>query len=61
MTRCPRCNSTAPHMHPAVQHEGEVELCTHDFHLMPTRQNVPAYIAAVRSKQGLPSTDGANR
>lgn len=48
--RCPRCNSPAPHQHPAVQHEGEVEICTHGFHLKPTPMNRPAYIAAVRAK-----------
>lgn len=48
---CPRCGSPAPHLHPAVQFEGEVEVCTHKFHLKATPQNVPAYIAAVREKQ----------
>lgn len=48
MSKCPKCKSTAPHMHPAVQHEGEVRLCTHDFHLKETPQNIPAYVAAVR-------------
>lgn len=32
-------------MHPAVQYGGEVEICTHDFHLTETPQN--AYIADV--------------
>ena len=49
--RCPRCQSNAPHMHPAVQYEGEVELCTDNFHLEPTNQNKPAYIAAVLAKR----------
>lgn len=49
--KCPTCNSTAPHMHPAMQHEGEVELCVDDFHLMPTNQNTPNYIAAVLAKR----------
>ena len=31
--RCPRCNSPAPHLHPAMQYEGEVQVCTHQFHL----------------------------
>ena len=47
MNRCPRCNSPAPHQHPAAQHEGEVELCTHAFHLTPSSQNRPEYIQAV--------------
>lgn len=51
MTNCPTCKSTAPHMHPAVQREGEVELCIDSFHLTPTRQNRPAYIAAVEAKR----------
>lgn len=45
---CPTCGSSAPHMHPAVQHEGEVSVCADDFHLTPTVQNRPEYIAAVR-------------
>lgn len=53
---CPTCGSTAPHMHPAIQHEGEVELCADAFHLTPTRQNRPEYIAAVQAMTS-PSTD----
>lgn len=30
--RCPRCDSPAPNLHPAVQHEGEVQPCPHPFH-----------------------------
>lgn len=51
MDRCPKCNSSAPHMHPAVQHEGEVVLCVDAFHLRPTPQNRPEYIAAVDRKR----------
>lgn len=51
MTKCRTCGSTAPHMHPAMQHEGEVELCTNAFHLTPTPQNKPEYIEAVSAKQ----------
>lgn len=39
---CPICKSTAPHLHPAVQHEGEVEVCIDDFHLRDTPQNTDA-------------------
>ena len=49
--RCPRCDSPAPHLHPAVQFEGEVETCTHDFHLMLTPQNTPEYIKGVLAKR----------
>lgn len=51
MKRCPTCNSPAPHMHPAVQYEGEVELCIDDFHLTPTPQNPPEYIERVLAKR----------
>jgi len=46
-TRCPRCNSPAPHLHPAVQFEGEVGTCIDDFHLQATPSNRPEYIAQV--------------
>jgi hypothetical protein len=29
---CPRCWSPSPILHPAIQHEGEVQECTHPFH-----------------------------
>lgn len=32
---CPRCGSTAPGLHPAVQHEGEVQICPHPWHTPP--------------------------
>jgi hypothetical protein len=38
--RCPRCDSPAPHLHPAVQHEGEVQPCSDAFHLQPTPENI---------------------
>lgn len=47
MNECPKCTSTAPHLHPAVQHGGEVGLCTDPFHLQPTPQNTPEYVADV--------------
>lgn len=55
--KCPRCTSTRPHLHPAVQHGGEVELCTDDFHLTPTNQNGPKYIAAVLKKRARLATE----
>jgi len=50
MTNCPRCDSPQPHLHPAVQYGGEVELCTHAFHLTVTPQNTPERIASVYGK-----------
>ena len=51
--RCPSCTSNAPHLHPAVQHGGEVEMCTDEFHLRPTPQNTGAHIALVRATRAL--------
>jgi hypothetical protein len=59
---CPACGSTAPHLHPAVQHEGEVKLCADPFHLTPTPQNKPDYIAAVEaSRAAISAPSGQER
>ena len=58
MNRCPICDSREPHLHPAVQHEGEVELCVDDFHLTPTYHNRPEFIAAVLKKRAERAPEG---
>jgi hypothetical protein len=37
--KCPRCDSPAPHLHPAMQFEGEVQPCTHPYHQQRTPEN----------------------
>jgi hypothetical protein len=44
--RCPRCDSPAPWAHPAVQHEGEVQLCEHRWH-EPTADEIRKRESAV--------------
>jgi hypothetical protein len=35
MSKCPKCSSPKPKLHPAVQFEGEVQPCQHAFHDQP--------------------------
>lgn len=44
--KCPTCKSPAPHLHPAVQHEGECQICTDPFHCRVTPSNTPDRIRA---------------
>jgi len=32
MDSCPRCTSPSPELHPAMQEEGEVQVCLHPWH-----------------------------
>ncbi len=45
-SRCPTCNSPQPHLHPAVQFEGEVQPCGDDYHRTVTPSNTPERINA---------------
>ena len=58
--RCPTCTSPAPHLHPAVQHEGEVEVCADSFHLSVTSQNRAEYRAKVAKKRGDRPAEGGS-
>jgi len=42
---CPTCDSPAPHLHPAVQSEGEVSPCADPFHHVVTPENTAERIA----------------
>jgi hypothetical protein len=50
---CPTCDSPAPHQHPAMALEGEVETCVDDYHLIPTNQNRQSFIDGVLAKRAL--------
>ncbi len=47
MNKCSTCASPSPHLHPAVQHEGEVCICWDAFHKTVTPENTPERIARV--------------
>lgn len=50
MKHCPRCDSPQPHLHPAIQFEGEVQPCAHPYHLTQTPQNTPEKIQRHREQ-----------
>jgi hypothetical protein len=51
MQTCKTCGSKAPHLHPAVQVDGEVEVCGDSFHLTITPQNTLRFIFEVERKR----------
>ena len=44
MAKCPRCESPSPELHPAVQFEGEVEICGYDAYHEPATSQALARI-----------------
>lgn len=51
--KCKTRGSPAPHTHPALQHEDEVEICADGFHLLPTPENRLEYVAAMTLEANL--------
>lgn len=39
-TKCPTCDSPQPELHPAMQHEGEVQVCGNEWHRSTLRGRV---------------------
>jgi hypothetical protein len=47
--KCPTCGSPDPHLHPAMQFEGEVQPCKNPFHETVTPQNTLDKIAKLKA------------
>jgi hypothetical protein len=45
---CELCDSPAPHLHPALQFDGEVQPCPNEFHEQVTPEKTPERIQNVR-------------
>lgn len=54
--KCPRCDSPAPHLHPAIQCGGEVQPCTDPYHSIRTPENAP-YVDKAGERLGIPVAD----
>lgn len=60
--RCPTCDSPAPHLHPSIQHEGEVQPCKDAWHLQETSQIRPAVCSHERlDEDGICRSCGADK
>lgn len=48
---CPSCGSPKPNLHPAVQYEGEVQICPDPYHERVTGENTLEKIAGLRAQK----------
>jgi len=60
MSKCPTCGSPYPQCHPALQFEGEIEICVDDFHLADTPEARPYHSLVLDKRHNIEVKDSSH-